>query len=196
MTSVVRLRIRHPGAYFRKVSDWNVARRSWPEHRGSFQAVGACRERIPREKARPAYSGSRFAETRLFRPGSHLAEIVVPSETVTDRPWPVDIPCRPRSSFLDAGAAFLLCARASRPQSVAWPPPRRPGPWPARRGGREGPRGMTSGRGSPCRQGQLRPFALHLREDQVVLESVGLGPLGKGSPGRPSSGHRCLPPGR
>ena len=47
MTSVVRLRIRHPGAYFRKVSDWNVARRSWPERRGSFQAVGACRERIP-----------------------------------------------------------------------------------------------------------------------------------------------------
>src|SRR5262249_12387296 len=46
MTSVVRLRIRYPGAYFRKVSDWNVARRSWPEHRGSFQAVGACRERI------------------------------------------------------------------------------------------------------------------------------------------------------
>ena len=46
MTSVVHLRIRHPGAYFRKVSDWNVARRSWPERRGSFQAVGACRERI------------------------------------------------------------------------------------------------------------------------------------------------------
>ena len=46
MTSVVLLRIRHPGAYFRKVSDWNGARRSWPERRGSFQAVGACRERI------------------------------------------------------------------------------------------------------------------------------------------------------
>ena len=46
MTSVVLLRIRHPGAYFRKVSDWNVARRSWPERRGSFQAVGAYRERI------------------------------------------------------------------------------------------------------------------------------------------------------
>ena len=51
MTSVVLLRIRHPGAYFRKVSDWNVARRSWPERRGSFQAVGACRERSPLDPA-------------------------------------------------------------------------------------------------------------------------------------------------
>jgi hypothetical protein len=33
---------------------------------------------------REGQTGSHFAETRLFRPGSHLAEIVVRSETVTD----------------------------------------------------------------------------------------------------------------
>src|SRR3954453_5919179 len=54
--------------------------------RGYLWSESVSRQADSREKAGPDQSGSHFAETWLFRPGSHLAEIVVPSETVTDKP--------------------------------------------------------------------------------------------------------------
>jgi hypothetical protein len=89
MTSVVRLRIRHPGAYFRKVSDWNVARRSWPEHRGSFQAVGACRERIHDALQTPASCAAIARSARAAR-------TTVASKVTTPIPARASAPRRPR----------------------------------------------------------------------------------------------------
>jgi len=47
---------------------------------GYLWCESASRQANSREKLAPAQSGSHFADTRLFRPGSHLAEIVAPSQ--------------------------------------------------------------------------------------------------------------------
>ncbi len=57
-----------------------------PSADGGYEgSESASRQASSREKADFAQRGTHFAGTQLFRRGTHFAESVVPSETVTDR---------------------------------------------------------------------------------------------------------------